>query len=221
MGFLIRPPGCLLAPIFIPLAIPILFLILAFKLVTILLRDLEATRPTGEKVRSAHRHRARSKQRSPSPFAGLGSRRNEPTERTMKRHAQQLFSEISEALDHNQRISSDNKSSLKEQTRQMTDYAVSCSENLARIRRRKTIVSSARKGELTRMEGRLMAEIKRALDILEDALVSIVRVDVVGGHATIDRLVYDLSESNARLRDIADAHDEIRIVREAWVGELD
>jgi hypothetical protein len=33
--------------------------------------------------------------------------------------------------------------------------------------------------------------------------------------------VYDLSESNARLRDIADAHDEIRTVREAWVGELD
>ncbi len=139
----------------------------------------------------------------------------------MKRHAQQLFSEISEALDHNQRISSDNKSSLKEQTRQMTDYAVSCSENLARIRRRKAIVSPARKQELTRMEGQLVAEIKRALDILEDALVSIVRVDVVGGHATIDRLVYDLSESNARLRDIADAHDEIRTVREAWVGELD
>jgi hypothetical protein len=139
----------------------------------------------------------------------------------MKRHAQQLFSEISEALDNNQRISSDNKSSLKEQTRQMTDYAVSCSENLARIRRRKAIVSSARKQELTRMEGQLMAEIKRALDILEDALVSIVRVDVVGGRTTIDRLVYDLSESNARLRDIADAHDEIRTVREAWVGELD
>jgi hypothetical protein len=140
----------------------------------------------------------------------------------MKRHAQRVFSEISEALDSNQRISPDKKSSLKEQTRQMTDYAVASSEQLARVRRRAAIVSPTKRPELTQMEGRLLAEIKRSLDMLEDALVSIIRVDVVGGNATIDRLVHDLSESNARLRDIADAHDEIRTVREAWVvGKLD
>ncbi len=71
------------------------------------------------------------------------------------------------------------------------------------------------------LERRLLAEIRRSMDILEDALVSIITVDVVGGNTRIDRLVSELYESNARLRDIADAHQEIKNVRGAWVGEVD
>lgn len=139
----------------------------------------------------------------------------------MKRHAQQLAAEICEALDYNQRIPTEKKSYLKEQTRQLADHALASLEKVTRIQRRKAIVNVVRREELEQLERRLLAEIKRSLEILEDALVSIITVDVVGGNSRIDRLVGDLYESNARLRDIAEAHQEIRAVRGVWVGELD
>jgi hypothetical protein len=139
----------------------------------------------------------------------------------MKRHAQQLAAEICEALDYNQRIPTEKRSYLKQQTRQLTDHALASLEKVTRIRRRKAIVGPDRQAELEQLERRLLAEIKRSLEILEDALVSIITVDVVGGNSRIDRLVSDLYESNARLRDIAEAHQEIRTVRGVWAGELD
>lgn len=221
MGFLIKPFGCIFVLVLFPLSIPILLFYAAFKLLTFALRDSEMIKPN-------HSHRAtryrrdvrRSDKRRSSPFDGL-FRGNEPMERKMKRHAQQLSAEVNEALQYNQRIPTEKKSYLKAQTAQTTEYVLVSVEKLARIRRRKAIIGAKRRVELQQLESRLIVEVKRSLDMLEDALVSIIRVDVVGGNATIDRLVTDLNESNARLRDIADAHEEIRTVREAWVGELE
>lgn len=221
VGFLAKPPGCCLAPIWIPLAIPFLLVCFSLKVLAFVLDDANVIKSDRAKPQSFRGRRVKSNRRKANPFDNLRPRRSKPPQRNPKRHAQQLLSEINEALDYNRRISIDKKSSVREQARQMAGYAVASSEKLARIRRRKTIVSSERQIELERLERRLSAGIIRSLDMLEDALVAIIKVDVVGGQATIDRLVTDMNESNARLRDVADAHDEIRTVREAWVGELD
>jgi hypothetical protein len=225
MGFLVRSLGCLFVLVLFPLAIPILLFYASFKLLAFALRDAQTTKPDRRRTRYSRDLRsgglrARSDERPAGRFDGL-FRRDEPTERIMKRHAQQLAAEICEALDYNQRIPTEKKSYLKEQTRQLADHALASLEKVTRIQRRKTIVNVVRREELEQLERRLLAEIKRSLEILEDALVSIITVDVVGGNSRIDRLVGDLYESNARLRDIAEAHQEIRAVRGVWVGELD
>jgi hypothetical protein len=212
--------GCLLAPVWIALAIPLILAYLAFKVLVYLIAEA-ATAESGQRnTPAAHRFRWTSDSKTVHPLGALRSKRSDPAARQMKRHAERLFSEISEALKHNQRIPPDKKAALNKQTRQMTDYAVSSLQKLEQIHRRKAIVNETRRLELARLERRLTAEVERALSMLEDALVSIITVDIAGGNARIDRLVNDLSESNSRLRDTADAHDEIRSVRETWAGEL-
>jgi hypothetical protein len=143
-----------------------------------------------------------------------------PAERKMQEQACRLLSEINDALKYNQRIQTDRKSSLKSQTNQTTDYVMASLGKVARIRKHKSVVNAERQAEITKLEGRLLAEVMRSLDVLEDALVSITVLDVARGDVTIDRLLENLRESNARLRDVADAHDEVRNAGRVWVGEL-
>lgn len=128
----------------------------------------------------------------------------------MQDQASRLFSEICEALKHNQRIQPDRKTRLKAQVDQTTDYVLASMGKVARIRKHKSVLNTSRQAEITKLENRLLDEVTRSLDVLEDALVSLTILDVTRGDATIDRLLHNLEESNARLRDIADAHEEIR-----------
>lgn len=143
-----------------------------------------------------------------------------PVERKMQEQACRLLSEINDALKYNQRIRVDRKSSLKTQANQTTDYVMASLGKVARIRKHKSVVNAQRQAEITKLEHRLMAEVKRSLDVLEDALVSLTILDVAQGDTTIDRLLANLEESNARLRDIADAHEEVRSAGKVRMGEL-
>jgi hypothetical protein len=128
----------------------------------------------------------------------------------MRDQACRLFSEIGEALKHNQRIQPDRKTRLKTQVDQTTDYVLVSLGKVARIRKHKSVLNTSRQAEITQLENRLLNEVTRSLDVLEDALVSLTILDVARGDAAIDRLLYNLEESNTRLRDIADAHEEVR-----------
>ena len=216
----LRALGCLLAPLWIALAIPLILAYMAFKVLAYLINEAATAEPGRNNTSSAPRFRWQPKSTTRRPLGAFRSGRSEPLPRQMKRHADRLFSEICDALKYNQRIPPEKKSALNRQTRQMTDYALNSLQKLERIQRRRPLVNETRRLELARLERRLTAEVERALSMLEDALVSIITVDVAGGNARIDRLVNDLSESNSRLRDTADAHDEIRSVRESWAGEL-
>jgi len=220
LGSTVKALGCLLAPLWIALAIPLILAYFAFKVLIYFVNDAAAVESDRKTASSARPFQWRSDKTTGYPLGGFRSKRNDPSARQMKRHAEHLISEINEALKQNQRIPSDKKSSLENQTRQMMDYTMISLQQLERIHRRKGMVNETRRLELTKLERRLAVEIERALNMLEDALVSIITVDVTGGNARIDRLVNDLSESNSRLRDIADAHDEIRSVRETWAGEM-
>ena len=143
-----------------------------------------------------------------------------PAERKMHDQACRLLSEINEALRHNQRIHSDSKSSLKAQANQTTAYVMASLGKVARIRKHKAVLNSERQSEITKLENRLLTEVGRSLDVLEDALVSLTILDVARGDVTIDRLLDNLQESNARLKDIADAHEEVRNAGRVWIGEL-
>jgi hypothetical protein len=133
-----------------------------------------------------------------------------PAERKMRDQACRLISEIGEALKHNQRIQSERKTRLKAQVDQTADYVLVSLGKVARIRKHKSVLNTSRQAEITTLENRLLDEVARSLDVLEDALVSLTILDVARGDATIDRLLNNLEESNARLRDIADAHQEVR-----------
>jgi hypothetical protein len=217
MGFLIRSLGCFLLLVLFPLAIPILLFYVAFKLLSFALREAEVTQSNARAGRS--RGFLSDLEANRSGFFDNLFGHSEPAKRKMKRHAQQLAAEICEALDYNQRIPAEKKRFLIEQARQLTDHSLNSLEKVARIQRRKSIVNPNRRLELEGIERRLLAEVRRSMDILEDALVSIITVDVVGENTRIDRLVSELYESNARLRDIADAHQEIKTVRGVWVGK--
>jgi len=204
LGSTVKALGCLLAPLWIALAIPLILAYFAFKVLIYFVNDAAAVESDRKTASSARPFQWRSDKTTGYPLGGFRSKRNDPSARQMKRHAEHLISE----------------SSLENQTRQMMDYTMISLQQLERIHRRKGMVNETRRLELTKLERRLAVEIERALNMLEDALVSIITVDVTGGNARIDRLVNDLSESNSRLRDIADAHDEIRSVRETWAGEM-
>jgi hypothetical protein len=220
LGSTLKALGCLLAPLWIALAIPLILAYFAFKVLVYLINEAATSESGQRNATSAHRLRRKPSSTTAHRFGFLRTKRSEPLVRQMKRHAERLFSEISEALKHNQRIPPEKKTALDKQTRQMTDYAMSSLQKIEQIHRRQAMVNETRRLELARLERRLTAEVERALSMLEDALVSIITVDVAGGNSRIDRLVNDLSESNSRLRDTADAHDEIRSVRETWAGEL-
>jgi hypothetical protein len=218
MRWLFRPLGCFFVLILVPFAVPILLIFLAIKVLTYVTRDTGAFEPSRARTHSSRGNRVRNKQAH--PFAGFRFTRNEPTERKMDRHVRHLSSEIGEALEHNTRVSPDKTASLKRQTQEATDYVLASLARLVRIRRRKAMVSAKKRAELEQIENRLWLEIKRSLDMLEEALVSIITVDVVGGEGRIERLLDELHESNARLRDIADAHQEIRTAGKVWLGEI-
>jgi hypothetical protein len=118
--------------------------------------------------------------------------------------------EINEALEENQRIQSEKRKLLNDQTCQARDYVVASLKKLHRVRKHKAIVGSERKIEMEKLEEQLLNEIKRSVDLLEDVLVSVITLDVVRGDVTIDRLLKNLEDSNARLRDVAGFHDEWR-----------
>ena len=143
-----------------------------------------------------------------------------PTERKMQDQACRLLSEIDDALRYNKRIQTDRKSNLQAQANQTTDYVMASLGKVARIRKHKTVVNATRQAEITHLENQLLTEVTRSLDVLEDALVSLTILDVAKGDATIDRLLDNLEESNSRLRDLADAHEEVRNAGKAWVGEI-
>ena len=220
LSFLIRPPGCCLAPVMIPLILPVLLVILSFKVIASVLRD-ENVSSNRKSVPFSPPWSEKTRQTQTNTFAGLRLTRDSAPTRNSKRHAEGLFLEITEALENNQRISIDKRGLVREQARQMTEHVLASFEKITRIRRRRTIVNRDRQIELEQLERRLSGEIFRSLDKLEDALVSIIQVDVLGGNAKIDRLLSDLDDSNARLRDIADAHEELRTVREAWAGKIE
>jgi hypothetical protein len=143
-----------------------------------------------------------------------------PTERKMQDQACRLLSEIDDALRFNKRIQNDRKSSLQAQANQTTDYVMASLGKVARIRKHKTVVNAKRQAEITHLENQLLTEVTRSLDVLEDALVSLTILDVAKGDVTVDRLLDNLEESNSRLRDLADAHEEVRNAGKAWVGEF-
>jgi hypothetical protein len=143
-----------------------------------------------------------------------------PTERKMQDQACRLLSEINDALKHNQRIQSERKSNLSAQASQTTDYVMASLGKVARMRKHKAVVNSQRQAQITKLEDRLLIEVKRSIDVLEDALVSLTILDVARGDATIERLLDNLVESNARLRDLADAHEEVRNSRIVRIAEL-
>jgi hypothetical protein len=184
------------------------FLILVWLPVTVIF--LRQQRPAA--VRAGKKQAYRSNRRYRRYF--------KPAERKMQEQACRLLSEINDAVKHNQRIQSDRKSSLKAQANQTTDYVMASLGKVARIRKHKSAVNAPRQAEITQLEDRLVAEVVRSLDVLEDALVSLTILDVVRGDATVDRLLENLQESNARLRDIADAHEDVRNAGRVWVGEL-
>lgn len=142
------------------------------------------------------------------------------SERKMQDQACRLLSEISDALKYNQRIQSDRKASVNAQASQTTDYVMVSLGKVARMRKHKAVVNVKRQAEITRLEDKLLAEVTRSIDVLEDALVSLTILDVAKGDTTIERLLTNLEESNARLRDLADAHEEVRNVGRVRIAEL-
>jgi hypothetical protein len=141
-------------------------------------------------------------------------------ERKLQDQACRLLSEIGDALNHNQRIQTDRKSNLKEQANQTTDYVLVSLGKVARMRKHKAVVNAKRQAQITVLEDRLLVEVKRSIDVLEDALVSLTILDAARGDATVDRLLDNLAESNARLRDLADAHEEVRSAGRVRIAEL-
>jgi hypothetical protein len=139
----------------------------------------------------------------------------------MGNRAHRLFEGICEALEQNQRIQSDRRLSLEGQAAQAASYVGASLRKLARIRKHKLVLSSKRQDEVGLLENRLLTEVERSLDILEDALVSVTIVDIVRGDARIDRVLSDLGESNARLRDLADAHQDVKNVGRLQTWEDD
>ncbi|NIO39164.1 MAG: hypothetical protein GTO41_02560 [Burkholderiales bacterium] len=88
------------------------------------------------------------------------------------------------------------------------------------MRKHKSVVNARRQAQITVLEDRLLVEVKRSIDVLEDALVSLTILDAARGDATVDRLLDNLAESNARLRDLADAHEEVRSAGRVRIAEL-
>ena len=131
-------------------------------------------------------------------------------ERAVGDRAYQLLLEVNEALKHNRRISPERKASLKQQGRQIQDNVVTLLWKLARIRKAKVVVKPQFQAELEKLETRLWAEITHSSDILEDVLMSTLQLEIRGGDKTLDRLLEDLNESNKRMRDLADAYDEVK-----------
>ncbi len=131
-------------------------------------------------------------------------------EREVGNRAYRLLLEVNEALEHNQRISPEKKASLKQQARQALDNIIALLWKLSRVRRAKAVVQTQSQVEIEKLEGRLLTEITRSSDVLEDVLMSTIQLEIKGGDRAVDRLLEDLNESNSRMRDLADAYDEFK-----------
>jgi uncharacterized protein YjbI with pentapeptide repeats len=140
----------------------------------------------------------------------LPERLLEPAEREIGTRADSLLLEVKDALEHNQRIQAQKKASLKQQASQIPKNVAVLLWKLFRIRKAKAIVSPDSQAQIQRLEERLLAEMSRSVDVLEQVLMSTITLEIVSGDDTVDRLLRELTESNGRMRDLADAYQEVR-----------
>ena len=137
--------------------------------------------------------------------------------------AKRLLAEAREAI-RCSRITWDRKSALNRETRDLYDNIIKGVRKIDRIRRlrdlaaRGTATDSAARiiQEAAAMERQLLAELDRALDVLLSVPASLMRVEVTVDDREIDRLVRNLDDTNDRMRDLADAYDEVRAT--SYVG---
>jgi hypothetical protein len=135
-----------------------------------------------------------------------------PDERGMGRRALQILVELGAALENNPRIQPDRKALLWDRAHRSAENVVDLLQQVARIRRQKSLLGTERQRRIRDMETRRLDQMWRSLDNLEEVLVSTFAVEVEGGDARIERLVDDLEDSNLRLRDMAQSYDEVRNV---------
>jgi hypothetical protein len=144
------------------------------------------------------------------PLYVLPERNLEVYEREMATRAFGLLLEVNEAIRHNQRISSPLKDSLKQQVGQIPENIVALLWKLARLRRARILFGSEFQVETEALEEKLVAEVEHALTILKSVLMYALKLEVVTGDRSLDRLLDSLKESNRRMRDLADTYDQIR-----------
>jgi hypothetical protein len=145
---------------------------------------------------------------------GLPRRQND---NTMVWRAEKMRAEAREAIKRS-RMAPERKAALNREANQLYDNIVQGAWKLERLRRLKELAirnapspSSARiVQDANEMETRLLDEMNRALDVLLTVPASLMKVEVAVDDRVTERLVDSLDEANARMRDLADAYDDVR-----------
>ncbi len=146
----------------------------------------------------------------------LGLPRKAP-ENTMVWRAEKMRTEAREAIKRS-RMPAERKSALNQETSQLYDNIVKGAWKLERLRRLKELaIRNAPSESSTRivqdaneMEARLTEEMNRALDVLLTVPASLMKMEMATDDRATQRLVDSLDEANSRMRDLADAYDDVR-----------
>jgi uncharacterized protein YjbI with pentapeptide repeats len=136
-----------------------------------------------------------------------------PTEQGIAERAYSLWLEVNQALNQNRQINPSKKSSLKQQARQVPENIANLLWKLSRLRRAKHLIGVEGQAEIEKLEHKLLAELQHSATLLEGVLTSTMRLDIARGDRPVERLLQDLAASNERLRDLADAYDEVKSQR--------
>jgi len=127
-----------------------------------------------------------------------------------------MLGEAREAIKRS-RIPPDRKADLTRETRDLYDNITKGVWKLKRVRRIRELAmkgsASANSAGIAReasdMESRLLDELNRSLDALLAVPASLMKLEMAADDQVIDRLITNLDEANLRMKDLADAYEEV------------
>ncbi len=130
----------------------------------------------------------------------------------MTKRAYLLLEEVQDALEKCP-VPAEKKALLKEQASQVPENVVRLAWKLERLSRIKALAQndSSVQREATELEADLQAAAKDSLELLAMVPLSLMRLELSHSDTGIDRILAGLRESNRRMRDLAEAYDEVRM----------
>ena len=131
--------------------------------------------------------------------------------------AEKMLAETREAVKRS-RLPNERKSAVMQESKALYDNIIKSVWKLKRVR---TIRELARKGvpsadsarilqDADDMERRVLDDLNHAMDVLLSVPASLVRLEMAADDREIERLVNNLDDANLRMREQAEAYDDMR-----------
>lgn len=139
--------------------------------------------------------------------------KNVSQERELAEQAIKLAGSVRESLRLNTRLSAQKKAAIQQQAQQIPANIAQSLWKLERLRDLSQTLTGDPRRELEELDFKLQVQMEHSLHVLKNMPVNLLKLEVASEDRALERLVNDLTDSNTKMRDLAESYADLKQAR--------